>query len=285
MILSSTSSTSRPRPPPWQPVEAASSRAAVSSRCWRAIGNPSASFSSSFRISTPRSGSTSRPSIRKRSSCVRARRVSTWSRLRDSPQRDPAEDVPTPADAQAFSDGQVASAVGGTRRLTLRDPDARAMGTSAEEPLIGQFQREFAERAARTYTAAAAHYLLPRLGSGTVGDSPRWRDSRSPRCRVRVRRVLRRRHAGSCRRDVEARPPRWDACDHHLGPGWCEPASSVFWRSMPSATSSVSGCASASSASSVRAASRLCGTMSCSRVPCAVSHVRIASTAPAAARL
>lgn len=40
MILISTSSTSRPRPPPWQPAEAASWRAAVSSRFWRSEWQP-----------------------------------------------------------------------------------------------------------------------------------------------------------------------------------------------------------------------------------------------------
>jgi ubiquinone/menaquinone biosynthesis C-methylase UbiE len=38
------------------------------------------------------------------------------------------------------------------------------MDASANEPLIGQLQRERAARAAHTYTAAADHYLLPPLG-------------------------------------------------------------------------------------------------------------------------
>ena len=31
---------------------------------------------------------------------------------------------------------------------------------------------------------------------------------------------------------MAARPPGWVARDHHLGPDWCEPASSVFWESV-----------------------------------------------------
>jgi ubiquinone/menaquinone biosynthesis C-methylase UbiE len=38
------------------------------------------------------------------------------------------------------------------------------MDASADEPLIGQPQREHAERAAHTYSAAADHYALPALG-------------------------------------------------------------------------------------------------------------------------
>jgi ubiquinone/menaquinone biosynthesis C-methylase UbiE len=38
------------------------------------------------------------------------------------------------------------------------------MDASAGEPLTGQLQREHAARAARTYTAAADHYLFPALG-------------------------------------------------------------------------------------------------------------------------
>src|SRR5262245_12010446 len=38
------------------------------------------------------------------------------------------------------------------------------MDASAREPVVGQLQREHAERAAGTYTAAADHYLLPALG-------------------------------------------------------------------------------------------------------------------------
>ena len=51
----------------------------VRSRSWKAIGNPRASCCSSSRILSQRSGSTTRPSISKRSDCARARRVSTWS--------------------------------------------------------------------------------------------------------------------------------------------------------------------------------------------------------------
>jgi ubiquinone/menaquinone biosynthesis C-methylase UbiE len=38
------------------------------------------------------------------------------------------------------------------------------MDASAKEPVVGEFQRERAARAASTYAAAADHYLLPALG-------------------------------------------------------------------------------------------------------------------------